>query len=643
MYEIYLDGKIAYYPGDEICTVFNPEIKLKVSEAGYCKFTLPKTNPEFDKIFDRKTMVSVKRDGTEIFYGEVRESGKDKNGDKSVYAVGALSFLFDSIQPQYNYGVVTPLAFINACLEGHNDQMGNDDRKKIYPGIVTITNTRDTQGKTTNYDKTLDALREQLQAPLGGVFKLRHTNNRLYLDYLLISEYGVFCEQRIRFGENMLDYSESMTADDVKTCIIPLGAKIDSDTAEGFEQRLDIKSVNNNKNYLESQAGIASFGRVWDTVIFDDITTAAALKTAGNSYLSDVQYEKLVLKVKAIDLAQMGADVQSMNVGDRVNCQAEAFGMDRTFPIWELTLHPLAPQNDTVTLSETVINKKTVSAKVSGTAGAIKTEVHKASTTIQKILDDTMNNMVAMFQGTNGGYKLSEYDEQGRWLRDLYMDNPDKNQATNIMQISMAGIAFSRNGYDGPYTSAWSLNGTFCADYILTGTLVANLIKAGILSDVNNNFVLNMETGALTAKQLTINTPYMKLFPDGTLTSDDGDERLEIKESLLRGYYSSNYDDISIDPNPRLAGLLDLAADYSDGTYQVVLESKDGLYLKVASSGEFRLEKGNQLIMRHDGTNTDFYIGGSGSFRFYQNRQSDYSVLCGFIDGNGWHGAVSGS
>jgi hypothetical protein len=223
------------------------------------------------------------------------------------------------------------------------------------------------------------------------------------------------------------------------------------------------------------------------------------------------------------------------------------------------------------------------------------------------------------------------------------MDNPDKNQATNIMQISMAGIAFSRNGYNGPYTSAWSLNGTFCADYILTGTLVANLIKAGVLSDVNNNFVLNMETGALTAKQLTINTPYMKLLPDGTFISDNGDERLKIAESLLRGYYSRNYADVDMDPNPQLAGLLDLAADYNDGTYKVVLESKDGMYLKVSSSGEFRIEKGNQLIMEHDGSNTDFYIGGSGSFRFYQYRQSDYAVQCGYIDGNGWHGSVHGN
>lgn len=598
MYEIYLDDKIAYWPGDEICTVFNPEIKLKVSEAGYCKFTLPKSNPEYNNVFDRKTMVSVKRDGTEIFYGEVRESGKDKNGNKSVYAVGALSFLFDSIQPQYNYGVVTPLSFINDCLDEHNAQMGNDDRKKIYPGIVTVTNTRDTQGKTTNYDKTLDALREQLQAPLGGVFKLRHTNNRLYLDYLLIAEYGVFCEQHIRFGENMLDYSESMTANDVKTCIIPLGAKIDSDTAEGFEQRLDIKSVNNNKNYLESQSAIAAFGRVWDVVIFDDITTAAALKTAGNSYLSDVQYEKLVLKIKAIDLAQMGADVQSMNVGDRVNCQAEAFGMDRTFPIWELTLHPLAPQNDTVTLSETVINNKTVSARVSGTAGQIKTEVYKASTTIQKILDDTMDNMVAMFQGTNGGYKLSEYDAQGRWVRDLYMDNPDKNQATNIMQISMAGIAFSRNGYNGPYTSAWSLNGTFCADYILTGTLVANLIKAGILADVGGNFSLNLETGSATFKRMELQSPYLEIDKSGKITFKNTPEKLEIKQTILEAY-----------ANNTLISTIDLANNFSNG------EIAPRFY----STG-----------------NMHFEIGSASSFVFEQNGR-----MCGFIDSNGWHGKVS--
>ena len=46
--------------------------------------------------------------------------------------------------------------------------------------------------------------------------------------------------------------------------------------------------------------------------------------------------------------------------------------------------------------------------------------------------------------------KVSEYDEKGRWLRDLYMNAPSKEQATQVMQINMNGIGFSRDGFDGP-------------------------------------------------------------------------------------------------------------------------------------------------------------------------------------------------
>ncbi|CRH94664.1 Uncharacterised protein [Chlamydia trachomatis] len=34
-----------------------------------------------------------------------------------------------------------------------------------------------------------------------------------------------------------------------------------------------------------------------------------------------------------------------------------------------------------------------------------------------------------------GGYKLTEYDSSGRWLRDLYMDTMDKDTATKVLQI----------------------------------------------------------------------------------------------------------------------------------------------------------------------------------------------------------------
>ena len=48
----------------------------------------------------------------------------------------------------------------------------------------------------------------------------------------------------------------------------------------------------------------------------------------------------------------------------------------------------------------------------------------------------SIDNLTAMMTGAKGGYKLTEYDEDGRWLRDLYMDTPDKATAKRIMQIN---------------------------------------------------------------------------------------------------------------------------------------------------------------------------------------------------------------
>lgn len=62
-------------------------------------------------------------------------------------------------------------------------------------------------------------------------------------------------------------------------------------------------------------------------------------------------------------------------------------------------------------------------------------------------------------QNNKGGYKLSEYDEQGRWLRDLYMDTMDKNTATKVLQVNLHGIGGSRNGYAGPYSVGMTLDG----------------------------------------------------------------------------------------------------------------------------------------------------------------------------------------
>lgn len=579
MYTFLLDGRTLYYPGDELCTLTgDPVVKLAIGQAGSCELTIPPTNPLYDSVQLRKSMLTVMRGDAEIFCGEVREATKDRNNCLKVYAVGELAFLQDGIQPQHYYGDVTPTSFLQSVLAEHNDCV--EARKQFTAGLVTVTSGWDQSLKVTDHNSTLEALREQLIGNLGGCFRIRKANGTRYLDYVTLSDYGSANAQGINFGENLLDYSETLTASDIVTCIIPLGARTDSQG--DFETRIDIKSVNNNLDYLTaSQTVLNRFGYIWKVVTFDDLESPADIKAAGQDWLTEAQYETLRLKVTAVDLSLLDADMDAMNLGDRIPCKAEPYGLNMTLPIIEQVIHPLSPQKDTITLSATLKNKQqTISDQVGSGGDSIRQATAQTELKIRNVIRQEVANLMATFTGSMGGYKLSEFDSNGLWIRDLYMDTPDKTTATNVLEISMRGIRSSTAGYKSPTDPAWKLgitiDGQINADRILTGTLMAGLIKAGILSDVGDNTQFNLETGDLSSRS--------------------SNEKLLIKQGYLRGYYREFDPDAVPDPyNPdsqyteTLVGTLDLCANYNGDTQRTALRSETILSLQ-AGANEMRLE-----------------------------------------------------
>ena len=510
MYKVYADDEILYYPGDKEYCLLEGTVKLAINQAGSFECLIPETNPLYNSIDCRKTMLSVYRDDKLIFNGEVRESEKDKNKNKRVYAVGELSFLLDTVQPQHDYGAVTPTSFITSLLSTHNDMV--ETRKEYSVGTISVTTGSDNSHKVTDYDKTLDALRGQLIERFGGCLKARWYNGTRYLDYVELNDYGEANHQGINFGENLLDYSENLTASDIVTCVIPRGARINSD--DDFEKRVDIKSVNNGKEYITASSTVLNrFGYVWAVVEFNDIDTASALKTAAQQWLSENQYETMRLKVTAVDLSQLDSSIDDMNLGDRIPCHAEPYGLSMTIPIQEQTLNLMTPEKDTIVLGATLKNKqKSISTQVGQNEENIKTAVHTVSRNIETVIRQERDAIMSYFSGENGGYKLSEYDSNGLWIRDLYMDQPDKDDATNIIEISMRGIRYSNDGYGSPtdscWNSAWSINGKFVSQEIFSQIIFATLIKTGRIENIPNpndrtegKCAFDLDEGSITTEE----------------------------------------------------------------------------------------------------------------------------------------------
>ena len=495
MYKVYLDNKLLYYPKDKEYCITEPVVSLALNDAGTFEFGVPVLNPLYEQISNRKSMVRIEKDGNEIFYGEVREAERDINNTKQVYCVGELAFLFDSIQPQKKYQNYTIRQFLESLINEHNSQV--EERKRFEIGIVTVTDSNDSIYRFTNRETTLDAIRDKLCDRLNGYLKIRKENGQRYLDFLTLDDYGKKCRQAIEFGANLLEYAENISASDIATAVIPLGAKLDKSPIEGLDAYTTIESVNDGKDFLYIPEAVEQFGWVRVVQNFDDVTTPSVLKQKGLEWLKSVQYENVILNVKAVDLSIVDGESDQIDLGDKVHALATPFGMDTWFPVQKLAIPLQNPAEQTLELGNTSSKSYTQQASE---AGKHQLEIIKQ---VQTDMESAINNATQMLLGSKGGYKLSEYDESGLWVRDLYMDAPNKDDAVNILQITNIGIGFSRNGYNGPYETAWTIDGSFVADFITTGTLNANLIKAGkIVGKKNSNVYFDLDNGKISGSSL---------------------------------------------------------------------------------------------------------------------------------------------
>ena len=544
MYKIVLDDHTIYYPGDDKAILENALLNLELNTAGTLEFICPSKNPYYEQLYNRKSIVSVYREEKEIFVGEVREQTKDLRGDKKVQCVGLLSYLADSVQPQMEYHNQTPYQLLSKFLKIHNEQV--DEKKKIALGRVTVTDPNDSLYRFTNYETTLEAIMTKMVDKLGGYLKLRRENNHLILDYLTLSEMGKATRQTIEFGVNLLDYTEDISSEDIATAIIPLGREIEGEESSILKTHIDITSINEGRNYLVSQEALAAFGWVCKVVHWDDVTVPENLMRKGRDWLRDNQFEKISLNLSAVDLSEFGVLTETIDCGDSVRCTAYPFGMDRIFPVLKQTI-PLQKPGEI----KVVLGSNQAKGYLQSSADAVR-QLKEESLVTRKIdnerVQSAIDNLKAQMNITEGGYKLTEYDSSGRWLRDLYMDTPDKNTATKVLQVNMNGIGGSHNGYEGPYAVGMTLDGMIYGDRIMSHSIDAEKLSVSYTSQVerqifdSKNEVIS-DTDRKLKSYYTINEVNTRLSATDRkieASVETVNQRLEQKNGNYYGTYEPN-------------------------------------------------------------------------------------------------------
>ena len=335
MYTIYVDGRLLYSPNlaEDGYAVTGPKVKLSLNSVSALECTVPTNNPLYGQISKLKSVVKVYDNDRRIFRGRVIDDEKDFYNRQKLTAQGELAYLNDSILRPYSYtGSVA--GYFAMLVNQHNAQV--DAEKQFRVGNVTVTDGNDyiVRGSTEAM-KTWSEMKSKLLDLLGGYIVPRYeVENGVeveYLDYLADS--GGHNSQPIVFAENLLDLEQYIDASEVCTVLVPYG-KADGETGV----RLDIKSVNDGKDYLESETGIALFGRVVGTETWDDVTVASNLKTKGQALLDSLILMAVQLTVKAVDLSRLGVNVDAIRIGEYNRVVSPPHSIDAWYQCSGITL-----------------------------------------------------------------------------------------------------------------------------------------------------------------------------------------------------------------------------------------------------------------------------------------------------------------
>lgn len=453
MYYITADGTHMHVPGAEERQIVNPMLSEKLDQIDSFTFDIHPNHPMYDALVQMRTQIRIYQDHDPIWEGRVIDNDDESDKTRSIVCEGEMGYLIDSIQQPYDEDFVL-IEFLEFLIDNHNRQVDGWKQFKLGNVYVEEEDDADTARTSNDYQTTKAAL-DNVRTKYGGHFVVRKSDGVRYLDY--IKEYTHVSTQPITFGRNLLKVTKSSKGTDIKTALIPLGKAIGN-------ERITIEDVNDGKNYLVNEEAAKLYGLIWGTAFFDDVEDENELLAKGKETLTEVSKPKHTIQATAVDMSLLDRSIDEFKIGYKVPMLSKPHGIDDTFQVTEITRPLFEPDKFEVTLGGET-------DKISGTVVSGQVEAKQYT-----------NEKVSIISGGSGGYLI--LDPPGdRPERLLIMDDPNKDKAVNVIQINKNGIGFSRNGINGPYENAWTIDGNLVADFIRAAKLQAGTVGGWAIND----------------------------------------------------------------------------------------------------------------------------------------------------------------
>ena len=299
----------------------------------------------------------------------------------------------------------------------------------------------------------------------------------------------------IEYGKNLTNIEQDENNSSVYTALLPYAIITDEETQTEKvitlpEQTLPIIS----SEMIRNKTLIMDFTDKFDanTVITED-----SLRAKANDFIKENPMGTTIpcVKVSFAPLwkqPEYSALLERVCLCDTVTIRHPKLGINVRATVIATEYDSLSEKYISITLGSKTSSMIT-------TISDVQTAIEKVESNVghfPKLINTAVKNATSLITGQTGGYVVLHTDEEsGKPYELLILDKPTIESAVNVWRWNVNGLGFSKNGYNGPYETAITADGQIVADFITSGSLIANIIKAGVISSQDGSSWWDLETG----------------------------------------------------------------------------------------------------------------------------------------------------
>ena len=364
-----------------------------------------------------------------------------------------------------------------------HDGMDLESDIKMFSDITTISST---SFEVSNPLECIKGIDGSLNQRYGG--EIKHEPNRISL----LKRRGKDNVTTIRYRKNLEGFKLELNWDGLVTRIFPYA---DVQNSDGKTERIYGNKVDS--QYIGNYDGEVYARHIQFTEDQGATDTATLNKVASKYFTSmnagvDKPKVSAEVNIRKLDNQAKFKNFRQLGIFDSFTVFHERYNINLEMTVNKVVYDGLLEQIESIEAGDP---KFTFFEEQQNQF----TEVMKKVPTKQysSVFTDYVTKIIS---GNDGGNVIWHPKERPTDL--FFVDGTNLEDSKQVLRINKSGIGFSSNGWKGPFNTAWTLDGTFVADFIRAGTFNADLIKAGVLSgikirSVNNDFIIELDRGKI--------------------------------------------------------------------------------------------------------------------------------------------------